>query len=404
VTVSDGGGQPAPDRPSAPTRPVPATGAWKPGDPVGARRFVPLGTSHPFALEGGGALRNISIAYETWGQLSPTGDNAVLVCHALTGDSHAAGRSGEGHGAVGWWDEVIGPGRALDTDRYFVVCCNVLGGCQGTTGPSSVDPTTGRAFGSTFPIVTIRDMVRTQAAVADQLGIRQWLSVVGGSMGGMQVLEWGVMYPNRVRSLVPIGVSAQATAQQIAFSAIERQSIALDPRWRRGDYYDAPPGEGPHRGLALARSLAQVTYRSDAVFNDRFGRKVVEELDFTMWQRFDVEGYLDYQGMKLALRFDANTYLLLTKAMDLHDIGRGRGGVAAALARISVPTRLMSISSDALYYPYQQEQIVDELRNHAPADLLMIESPHGHDGFLIDTDQVNAAVAEFLTAVEKDDV
>jgi len=405
VTHVDGPPSPGPERPSAPGLALPVSGAWQPGDPPGGRKFIRLATAHPFVLEGGGVLRDIEVAYETWGELSPAGDNAVLVCHALTGDSHAAGPSGDGHPTDGWWDDLIGPGRAFDTDHFFVVCCNVIGGCQGTTGPASIDPTTHRPYGSTFPIVSIRDMVRMQAAVADHLGVRQWLTVAGGSMGGMQVLEWGVMYPSRVRSLLPIATCIAATAQQIAFSAIERQSIALDPNWREGDYYDSEPGHGPHRGLALARSLAQVTYRTDQVFNERFGRKVVEELDFTLWQRFDVEGYLDYHGVKLARRFDANSYLLLSKAMDLHDLGRGRGGADPALARISVPTCTMSISSDALYFPYQQRQIVDALdRRGVAARDVVIESPHGHDAFLIDTDQVGLAIEQFLRAVEKDDV
>lgn len=380
---------------------LPATGAWRPGDPVGNRRFVRVGHERPLVLEGGGQLYDVDVAYETWGELAPDASNAVLVCHALTGDSHAAGRSGDGHPEPGWWDGLIGPGRGLDTDRYFVVCVNVLGGCQGTTGPASPRPDTGKPYGSSFPVVTIRDMVRVQAAVADALGIERWLCVVGGSMGGMQVLEWGVMYPHRVRSLVPIATVAAATAQQIGYSAVERRAIALDPNWRGGDYYDAGPGEGPHRGLALARQLAQITYRTDEVFTQRFGRDVVDELDFTLWQRFDVEGYLDYHGAKLVRRFDANSYLLLAKAMDLHDIGRDRGGVERALARIRVPTRTMSITTDALYYPYQQHEIRDVLvRNGVPADDVVIKSPHGHDAFLIEIDQVAEALADFLADLE----
>ncbi|MCX7621814.1 MAG: homoserine O-acetyltransferase, partial [Acidimicrobiales bacterium] len=331
--------------------------------------------------------------------------NAILVCHALTGDAHAADEAGPGHPTPGWWDDLIGPGRALDTERFFVVCANVLGGCQGSTGPSSIDPTTGRPYGSTFPVVTIRDMVRTQAALADHLGIDRWLSVVGGSMGGMQVLEWGIMYPERVRSLVPIATTLAASAQQIAYSAVERSAIAFDPNWRGGDYYDAPPGQGPHRGLALARQIAQITYRSDAVFNERFGRGVVDPMDdrFTLWQRFDVEGYLDYHGAKLVRRFDANSYLIISKAMDLHDVGRGRGSVAQALRRITVPVLTMSITSDTLYPPYQQEEIRDLLRAQGnDCRLAVIDSPHGHDAFLLETDQVGEPLAQFLDEVEKE--
>jgi homoserine O-acetyltransferase len=384
--------------------PLPVTGAWRPGDPVGHRRFLSLATRRPFILEGGGQLRDLTIAYETWGQLDANSSNAVLVCHALTGDSHAAGPSGNGHPTPGWWDALIGPGRALDTDRLFVVCANVLGGCQGSTGPSSIEPSTGRPYGSRFPVVTIRDMVRTQAALADHLGIDRWLAVIGGSMGGMQVLEWGVMYPHRVRALVPIATCAAATAQQIAFSSVQRSTIALDPRWRGGDYYDAEPGDGPHQGLAIARELAQITYRSDLVFDDRFGRNELDPMDDTLslWQRFDVEGYLDYHGAKLARRFDANSYLVICKAMDLHDVGRGRGGVDAALARIVAPTLTMSIDSDSLYFPYQQEQIRDALAaNGTPVEHAVITSDHGHDAFLLETDQVGDALVAFLEDVEK---
>lgn len=383
--------------------PLPASGAWQPGDPVADRRFLER-SDRPFVLEGGGVLERYTLAYETWGTLDADGANAVLVCHALTGDAHASGPSAPGQPSPGWWDDLIGPGRALDTDRLFVVCANVLGGCQGTTGPSSADPRTGRPYGRHFPVVTIRDMVRTQAALADELGIARWLSVVGGSMGGMQALEWGIMYPDRVRSLVAIATCAAATAQQIAYSTVGRSAIALDPGWRGGDYYDAEPGDGPHRGLALARELAQITYRTDEVFGARFGRGVVDDMDdvFTLWQRFDVEGYLDYQGAKLVRRFDANSYLAICKAMDLHDIGRGRGGTARALARVRAPVLTMSITSDALYYPYQQEELRDLLLAAGrPCRHAVIDSPHGHDAFLLEIDQVAGAVAPFLADVEK---
>ena len=390
---------------SVPSGPLPVTGAWRLGDPPGRRQFLVEADDHPFALEGGGALSNITVAYETWGELDAAGANAVLVCHALTGDSHAAGPSGPGHPTDGWWDPMIGPGRALDTDRLFVVCANVLGGCQGTTGPALVDPATGRPYGSRFPVTTIRDIVRTQARLAEHLGVSRWLSVVGGSMGGMQVLEWGVMFPHRVRSLVPLATTAAAGAWQIAFSAAGRRAVALDPRWRGGDYYDAAPGDGPHEGLAVARALAQTTYRTDPVFQQRFGRELSRPLGtFDLWEDFEVERYLRYHGEKLARRFDANSYLILNKAMDLHDLGRGRGGVPAALERIEVPVLTMSISSDALYPPHQQLELRDGLRAVGrECEHVMVDSPQGHDGFLLETDVIGAAVAEFLTAVEKRD-
>jgi homoserine O-acetyltransferase/O-succinyltransferase len=387
--------------------PLPVTGAWRPGDPVGHRRFLRLAADRPLALEGGGHLRDVTIAYETWGELDATASNAVLVCHAWTGDSHVHGPAGHGHPTEGWWEGIVGPGAPLDTDRYFVVCANVLGGCQGSTGPASTDAATGRAYGSRFPVVTIRDMVRTQAALADHLGVHCWLSVVGGSMGGMQVLEWGVMFPHRVRSLVPIATCMQASAQQIAWGAVGRRAIRLDPRWRGGDYYDAVPGDGPAEGLATARMVAQVTFRSDDVFTDRFGREMADRMGdgFDLWQRFEVERYLEYHGDKLVRRFDANSYLVLGKAMDLHDIARGRGTLTAAMARITVPVLTMGIWSDVLYPRYQQQQICATLQALGrPCEYVEIDSPHGHDAFLIDLDQVGAALGRFLRTIEKDDV
>ncbi|MGI8709383.1 MAG: homoserine O-acetyltransferase MetX [Acidimicrobiales bacterium] len=378
---------------------VPVTGAWRPGDPLGQRQFMRMAADRAFVLEGGGQLHDLTICFETWGTLSPEADNAVLVCHALTGDAHASGPAGEGHATPGWWDDLIGPGCALDTDRCFVVCVNVLGGCQGSAGPASPRPDRRSCYGPNFPVVSIRDMVRTQARVADALGVARWQAVVGGSMGGMQALEWGVMYPERVASLVAIATCTAATAQQIAWWSTGRRAIALDPKWRDGHFYGAAPGDGPHAGLALARQISQVTFRSDDVFTDRFGREPVEPLAgrFEMWQRFQVERYLDYHGIKLARRFDANSYLLLTKAMDLHDLARGRGGLAAALGRIRAPVLAMGITSDILYPRYQQQALVEGIEaagGHACYH--EIDSTHGHDAFLIDHDQVADALVPFL--------
>jgi homoserine O-acetyltransferase/O-succinyltransferase len=384
---------------------LPASGAWRTGDPVGRRRFLSLPPHRPFALEGGGLLRDVTLAYETWGELSPTADNAVLVCHALTGDSHAAGRLEPGHPTPGWWDEIVGPGKSIDTDRWFVVCVNVLGGCQGTTGPASPHPDDGKPWASRFPVVTIRDMVRTQAAVADHLGVERWALVAGGSMGGMQVLEWGVMYPERVRALLPIATAAAASAQQIGWWSSGRRAISMDPRWRGGEYYDAGPGDGPHQGLATARMVSMMTFRSDDVFSQRFGREVVEPVEgYSLWQRFQVERYLEYQGDKLVRRFDANSYLLLTKAMDLHDLGRGRGGVAAAFARLRAPVLSVGISSDILYPPHQSREIV-ELAECAGVTSWYeeLDSPHGHDAFLIESIQLGDIVRSFIARVEAAD-
>lgn len=391
------------DRPRRPST-IPASGAWTPDQPAGRRQFVTVARARPFALEGGGHLSEITIAYETWGTLDADASNAVLVCHALTGDSHAAGAMGPGHPTEGWWDDLIGPGRAVDTDRYFVVCANVLGGCQGTTGPASPHPGDGRPYGSRFPVVSIRDVVRTQAMLADHLGIGAWLSVVGGSMGGMQVIEWAVMFPDRVRSIACIASAAAASPLQIGWSEVGRLAVALDPRWRGGDYYDAGPGDGPHEGLALARRIAQIHYRSDQSLEQRFGRAVVEPLDsFRLWDRFQVESYLDYHGEKLVRRFDANSYLVLNKAMDLHDIGRDRGGIPAALGRVRCPSLIVSVDSDALYTPRQQHELRDGLRAHGrPVEFATLASDHGHDGFLLETDQLEVVLEPFLARRYKD--
>lgn len=345
----------------------------------------------------------MTVAYETFGRLDADAGNAVLVCHAWTGDSHVYGPIGHGHRASGWWEGVVGPGCSIDTDRYFVVCANVLGGCQGSTGPSSPHPDDGKPYGSRFPVVTVRDMVRVQVQLANHLGVARWLTVIGGSMGGMQALEWAVTYPHRVASLLVVASCALSTAQQIALGAVGRRAIKLDPRWRGGDYYDAEPGDGPHEGLIVARQLAQVTFRTDEVFTKRFGRDFADRQEgLGLWQRFEVERYLDYHGEKLVRRFDANSYLIISKAMDLHDIGRGRGGVPAALARVKVPTRTIGIWSDILYPSYQQREIADILASQgSPADYVEIDSEQGHDSFLIDTDQVNDAIADFLERVEK---
>ena len=383
--------------------PLPVTGAWRPGDEPGRRQFVRIAVDRPLILEGGGRLSDVTIAYETWGRLAPDGANAVLVCHAWTGDSHVTGPSGRGHPTPGWWDGVVGPGLALDTEHHFIVCANVVGGCQGSTGPASAHPDDGRPYGSRFPVVTIRDMVRVQRALADHLGIGRWLSVVGGSMGGMQALEWAVMYPQRVASIIPVCANTEATAQQIAWGAIGRRAIRVDPGWRGGDYYDAEPGDGPHEGLAIARQIAQVTFRSDEVFTDRFGRAVadVDHDPIDLWQRFEIERYLDHHGEKLVRRFDANSYLLLGKAMDLHDIGRGRGSRATALARVAAPVLSIGVWSDVLFPSYQQRRMAELITAAgAPATYFEIDSPHGHDAFLIDVDQVNDAIAKFLAEVE----
>lgn len=379
----------------------PATGAWRQGDSPGRRHFEHFPEDRPFALDAGTTLRNVSLAYETWGNLNKEKSNAVLLCHAWTGDSHAAGPAEIGHPTPGWWEGAIGPGLAIDTDKWFVVCSNTIGGCQGSTGPASPHPDDGKPYASRFPVITVRDMVRAQARLSDALGIARWHSVIGGSMGGMQVLEWGITYPDRVHTLIPIATCAQATAQQIAWGAIGRRAISLDPNWNNGEYYDAAPGDGPWQGLSVARMVSQVTFRSDNVFTDRFGRDLADR-DATnsglgLWDRFEVESYLDHHGDRLNRRFDANSYLIIGKAMDLHDVARGRGSLESSMSRISAATLVIGISSDILYPTYQQRQIQSLIAgNGVTCSFIEIDSPHGHDSFLINIDQVGPPIGRFL--------
>ena len=369
--------------------------------PVGSRKFAQFPHDRPFALDGGMVLTDVSIAYETWGTLNENATNAILICHAWTGDSHVSGSAEDGHPTPGWWEGVVGPGKAIDTNKWFVVCSNVIGGCQGSTGPATAHPEDGQLYGPRFPVITVRDMVRAQVRLTDMLGIRAWHSVVGGSMGGMQVLEWAVTFPDRVKTIIPIATCAQATAQQIAWGAIGRRAIRLDPKWRNGEYYDAASGEGPWEGLAIARMISQVTFRSDNVFTERFGRALVDmDADYNglgLWDRFEVEGYLDHHGDRLIRRFDTNSYLIIGKAMDLHDIARGRGSLDTAMSRIKAPTLVMGISSDILYPTYQQKQIHSILSEKGvDSTYVEIDSPHGHDAFLINFDQVGAPIEAFL--------
>lgn len=382
---------------------IPATGGWRPGDPPAWRKFMTVCDGRCFALDSGGVLDEITLAYETWGTLDATASNAILVCHALTGDAHAAGPSGEGQRSEGWWNDLIGPGLALDTDRYFIVCANAVGGCQGSTGPLSINPADGQPYGPNFPVVSTRDIVRTQALLADGLGIDRWLSVVGGSMGGMQVLEWAVMFPERLASMACIASAAAASPLQIGWSEVGRLAIVQDPKWNDGRYYDAAPGEGPHEGLMLARRIAQIHYRSDKSLNDRFGRATVDRMEEAgLWSRFQIESYLDYHGQKLARRFDANSYLVLNKAMDLHDLGRGRDGIANALRRVNVPSFVVSIDSDNLYTPRQQQELVGHLRaGGVDVRYETVHSDHGHDGFLIEFEQLNPLLDGFLSEQAK---
>jgi len=365
----------------------PASGAWKESDPVAGRRFAGIGA---FSFESGESLPYVRIAYETWGELSEARDNAVLVLHALTGDAHAVGPAGPGQRTAGWWQGIIGPGKAIDTDRWFVVVPNMLGGCQGTTGPASLAPD-GAEWGSRFPFTTIRDQVVAQAQLADALRLDRWAAVVGGSMGGMQALEWAVTFPERVERLAVIAAPPSSTADQIALNSVQIEAVRTDPLFRGGQYYDAEDGDGPHRGLALARRMALLNYRSPSELNERFERA---------WQsgisplggggRFAVESYLDFHGNKFVRRFDANSYITLVEAMNSHDVGRGRGGLAAALSRVTATTLVVGIDSDRLFPVEGQDLIAyhvpDTLDGRVP---VVIRSDFGHDGFLIEDDAVS---------------
>jgi homoserine O-acetyltransferase len=373
--------------------PPPATGAWRPGDPPGQRQFVTLFEDEPLRLELGGTLSPVVVAYETWGELDRSRSNAILIAHALTGDSHAAGPAGPGHRYAGWWDHSIGPGKDIDTDRWLVVCPNVLGGCQGTTGPSSV-AADGRPYGSRFPTITIRDQVAVEAALADVLGIDRWAAVIGGSMGGMRALEWAVGYPGRLARAVVVGCGAAASAEQIGLCAVQNEAIRADPAWRGGDYYDAEPGQGPHRGMGIARRIGHISYRSELELDTRFGRAPQPGEDPFGGGRYAVESYLDHHGDKLARRFDAGSYVVLSEAMNHHDIGRGRGGVAAALAGVRCKVSVAGIDSDRLY-PLRLQQELCELLPGTP-ELTVISSLYGHDSFLIASEAVGAFIRKAL--------
>ena len=370
----------------------PVTGAWRPGDDPGHRQFATFADG--LKLEAGGALASVTVAYETWGELAPDASNAVLVLHALTGDSHAAGPAGPGHGDVGWWDGTIGPGCPIDTDRFFVVCPNVLGGCQGTTGPSSNVPGGDTRYGSRFPVTTIRDQVALEVALADALGISHWYAVVGGSMGGMRVLEWAVGQRDRVARAVVISVGAQATAEEIALCHVQMRAIRADPKWRGGDYYDASPGDGPHEGLAIARAIGHISYRTELELAARFGRDHQPGEEPFVGGRYAVESYLDYHGDKLVRRFDANSYLVLSEAMNHHDVGRDRGGIAAALATVTATVTIAGMSSDWLY-PVRLQQELGELIPTSSA-VEIVQTISGHDGFLVESEPLGRIIRRAL--------
>ena len=356
------------------------------------------------ALESGARLGPITIAYETFGDLTPEKDNAVLIAHAFSGDSHVAGRSvGEqDEEKPGWWDFMVGPGKGIDTDRYFVICANILGSCMGSTGPSSLNPATGRPYGLDFPMVTIGDMVETQKRLLDHLGITRLLAVTGGSVGGMQVLEWCVRYPQMVRSAIPIATTMRHSALAIAFNEIARQAIMADPNWNRGDYY---AGQGPNLGLAVARMVGHVTYLSDEAMRRKFGRRLQDKNDFSFGfdADFQVESYLRHQGSKFVRRFDANSLLYITRAADYFDlVDRNSMGTAPAGAGSGPKYLVISYSSDWLYPTYQAKELVQHLkRRGCDVSFCEIEADCGHDAFLIPDERLEKLLRGFLNGIPR---
>jgi len=347
-------------------------------------------------LDCGQTLKRVTLRYECAGTLNPERDNAILVLHALSGDAHCCGRYAPDDRKPGWWDEMIGPGKYIDTNRYFVVCSNVIGGCSGSTGPRSIDPDTGKRYNMSFPVITIADMVRAQHRLMKFLGIGRWLSVIGGSMGGMQVLEWSVLYPDEVRSAIPIATTAQLSPQSIAFDWVGREAIQYDMNWRNGDYEE----DVPDRGLSTARMLAHITYLSDESMTRKFGRNLQEntEYGFNFSRDFAVESYLEHQGRRFVERFDANSYCYITRAMDYFDLAdRAGGDLAKALAAAKANFLVVSFSSDWLFPTSQSRAIVHALlKNQRNVSFCEIESSYGHDAFLLEVDTLGAMIRGFL--------
>jgi homoserine O-acetyltransferase/O-succinyltransferase len=349
------------------------------------------------ALDSGVTLAPVEVAYETYGRLNAAKSNAILVLHAFSGDAHAAGISHEG-GKPGWWDNMIGPGKGFDTNKYFVICTNVLGGCRGTTGPSSINPATGCPYAMSFPVITIGDMVRLQKMLIDWFGIPRLLAVSGGSMGGMQALEWAVAYPEQVLAAIPIAATVRHSAQQIAFNEVGRQAIMADPDWNEGNYYGR---QAPARGLAVARMVGHITYMSDDSMREKFGRRLRDKdtFGFGFGVDFEVESYLRYRGSQFVTRFDANSYLYITKAMDYFDLTNGHGSIAVALEPAEARFLVLSFSSDWLYPSYQSQELVRALRSrNRDVAYVELEANYGHDSFLVDVAEQSALVTGFLAS------
>ena len=349
-------------------------------------------------LESGEKLGPITLVYETYGNLDKDRANAILVFHALSGDAHAAGYH-EGDDRPGWWDNMIGPGRAFDTDKYFVICSNIIGGCRGSTGPASENPVTGRPYGLDFPVITVRDMVDAQAELVDHLGIEKLLCVTGGSMGGMQALQWAVSYPERVRSAIPIATTARHSPQQIAFNEVGRQAIMADLNWNNGDYYGRTP---PTRGLSVARMVGHITYMSDESMAEKFGRRFQDHEKGDKFEPdFEVEGYLQYRGDNFVKRFDANSYLYITKALDYFDLDNGKG-LENVLRGVRTKLLVIAFKSDWLYPAYQSREIVRACKlAGVDATYCELNSSYGHDAFLLETGEQEYLVKHFLSNISE---
>jgi homoserine O-acetyltransferase len=395
---------------------VPAPGTTAGSVGTVATQFLDL--PEPLVLDCGSTLHPVRIAYETYGTLSPARDNVILVCHALSGDAHAAGhsaapapaatrdgfraeeRDGRRGRDLGWWDGMIGPGKAFDTDRFFVVSTNLLGGCRGTTGPSSIDPATGRPYGSDFPVITVADMVRAERALLRQLGITRLASVSGGSLGGMQALEWAVLHPDEVDTIVPIASTAALPPQGVAWNAIARQAITSDPDWQGGHYYGT--GRAPTAGMGIARMIGHITYLSARALQDKFGRRLqfADDVRYTIAEpEFAVENYLRHQAETFVRRFDANTYLYLSRALTYFDLARQYGGgrLADAVRAVQARTLLIAFSSDWLYPPSCSEELAAALRaSGKEVELHVIDAPYGHDCFLLEESRQIPVIRKFL--------
>ncbi|MEN6415632.1 MAG: homoserine O-acetyltransferase [Armatimonadota bacterium] len=363
---------------------------------VETQHFTFAASPDELDLECGLKLGPVTLAYETYGKMNADKSNCILICHALTGDAHAAGFHTPDDPKPGWWDNMIGPGKAFDTSKYFIICSNMIGGCKGSTGPGSTNPDTGKPYALNFPMVTIPDMVNAQKALIDHLGIKQLMCVVGGSMGGMLVLQWAMTYPEMMRMAIPIATSARLSPQAIAFDAVGRQAIMVDPNWNEGNYYGGPV---PSSGLSIARMVGHITYLSDKSMHSKFGRNLQDKVtpDYDFVTEFQVESYLNHQGDTFVKRFDANSYLYITKAMDYFDLSQPSGELRKELSRVKSAFLVVSFSSDWLFPSYMSKEIVSALRrNNVDVSYAEIQSDYGHDAFLLEVEALSRLIESFL--------